>query len=285
MSLVAIEALQARLAEQFTLYLPTNSTIEQAIYYAMTNGGKRLRPMLVYLTGHAFGATLADLDRPAMAVELIHAYSLVHDDLPAMDDDDVRRGLPTCHKVYGEAMAILAGDAMQALAFGLLANPQQVNALSLIQALAKACGAEGMAGGQALDLAAVGQSLQQSELDHIHRLKTGALIEASMVMGLLCGQASSQDSALVRAIAQVLGLLYQVQDDIFDVDAPSHLRGKQPGGDARLAKPTYPAILGLAGAQQVAQQLAEQLQVLLGQLPPTAQALNNYVMSMINRQW
>lgn len=282
-----IAAIKSRLTEQLTTYLPAQSSsiIDQAMHYAVMNGGKRLRPMLVYLTGHAVGAAWQVLDRPAVAVEIIHAYSLVHDDLPAMDDDALRRGVPTCHKVYGEAVAILAGDAMQALAFEILATPQQPQALDLIALLAKACGAEGMAGGQALDLAAVGCCLTQSQLDHIHNLKTGALIEAAMLMALKCAprEIPAEYVARIQTVAQLFGLLYQVQDDIFDVEVPMQDRGKQQGGDARLAKPTYPAILGLEAAKQVQQGLAKQLQVLLLTLPPEAAALVAYIMTMVQR--
>lgn len=280
-----IESFKFRIAEQLAHYLPSDakSTIDQAMHYAVTNGGKRLRPLLVYLTGLAAGAPLISLDRPAVAVEIIHAYSLVHDDLPAMDNDDLRRGLPTCHKVYGEALAILAGDAMQALAFEVLADPMQVNAVTLIALLAKACGAVGMAGGQALDLAAVGQSLNKAELDRVHALKTGTLMSASMLMGLHCGTCSTAMADQVKVIADLFGLIYQIQDDIFDVEMTTDERGKQQGGDARLAKPTYPVILSLVGAKAVLRQLCEELAVLLAKLPPRAEHLVNYLTFMVNR--
>ena len=283
--MTSIDAIKQRIATQLDYYLPRNaiSTIDQAMHYAVTNGGKRLRPFLVYLTGLAVGAPIKALDRPAVAVEIIHAYSLVHDDLPAMDNDDLRRGLPTCHKVYGEALAILAGDAMQALAFEILADSAQVNALKLITLLAKACGANGMAGGQALDLAAVGQSLTQEALDHVHALKTGTLISASMLLGLHCGTPTKALEASITAIAQLFGLIYQIQDDIFDVELPTDARGKQQGGDARLAKPTYPAILGLSGAKTVLHQLSDELIALLAALPAAAEPLVTYLTFMINR--
>lgn len=285
MTTSVIESITQRLTAQLALYLPDHgaSTIDQAMHYAVTNGGKRLRPLLVYLTGLAAQAPLAALDRPAVAVEIIHAYSLVHDDLPAMDNDDLRRGKPTCHKVYGEAMAILAGDAMQALAFEILANPLQINAVTLMALLAKACGADGMAGGQALDLAAVGQVLSQSQLDHVHALKTGRLIAASMLMGLQCGVSCEKLTSQIKVIASLFGLLYQIQDDIFDVEITTDIRGKQQGGDARLAKPTYPVILGLAGAKQVLQQLTAELHVLLAALPTSAEHLVAYLRFILER--
>lgn len=285
MTTPSLDALRHRLNEQLALYVPAHSdqVLMQAMHYAVTNGGKRLRPLLVYLSGLAVGAKLEDLDRPAVAVEIIHAYSLVHDDLPAMDDDDLRRGQPTCHRIYGEAMAILAGDAMQALAFEILATPSQVNAVSLMALLAKACGASGMAGGQALDLMAVGRSLNQAQLDHVHTLKTGMLIEAALLMGCHCTRVSDTMLVSLKAIATFFGLLYQVQDDIFDVEISAQVRGKQPGGDARLAKPTYPAILGMHKAKQVRQQLAEQLQEVLATLPPAAKPLQDYLTTMMGR--
>lgn len=286
MTIAVIETIKQRLATQLAIYLPAQGQggIEQAMHYATMNGGKRLRPLLVYLTGLAVGASLTSLDRPAVAVEIIHAYSLVHDDLPAMDNDDLRRGLPTCHKVYGEALAILAGDAMQALAFEILAEPGQEQALVLIALLAKACGADGMAGGQALDLAAVGQSLTQTELDRVHALKTGKLITASMLMGLQCGSGVAPElSGQIKTLAQLFGLLYQIQDDIFDVEISTQDRGKQQGGDALLAKPTYPAILGLAGAKAVLAKLSAELETLLAALPPAGQALRAYLTMMVHR--
>ncbi len=283
--MTVIDTIKQRIAEQLSHFLPdaAKSAIAHAMHYAVMNGGKRLRPQLVYLSGLAVGAPIAALDRPAVAVEIIHAYSLVHDDLPAMDNDALRRGLPTCHKVYGEALAILAGDAMQALAFEILADPKQMQALALMRLLAQACGADGMAGGQALDLAAVGQVLSQNQLDQVHALKTGTLIRASMLMGLQCGQASNTLQQTIIKVAHLFGLIYQIQDDIFDVEVPTFDRGKQQGGDAELAKPTYPAILGLAGAKSVLQQLTQELALLWPSLPPSADALVFFLKTIVNR--
>lgn len=215
--------------------------------YAVLGGGKRLRPLLVYAAGHALGEDGPVLDAPACAVELIHAYSLVHDDLPAMDDDDLRRGRPTCHIVFGEAMAILAGDALQALAFEGLANDEHVagRGLAMLRMLGRACGAEGMAGGQALDLAAVGRKLSLAELEHMHACKTGALIRASVGLGALAAGADEATLAELDRYAHAVGLAFQVRDDILDVEGESAVIGKTAGKDAAADKPTFPSIIGL----------------------------------------
>lgn len=214
--------------------------------YAVLGGGKRLRPLLVYAAGHALGQDGPVLDAPACAVEIIHAYSLVHDDLPAMDDDDMRRGRPTCHIVFGEAMAILAGDALQALAFELLANDHQgARGIDMLRALGRACGAEGMAGGQALDLAAVGRRLTLDELEHMHACKTGALIRASVALGAMAAGADASTLSALDRYAHAVGLAFQVRDDILDVEGESAIIGKTAGKDAAADKPTFPSIIGL----------------------------------------
>lgn len=226
------------------------AVLHQAMRYAVLGGGKRLRPMLVYATGHALLNDDSSLDAPACAVELIHAYSLVHDDLPAMDDDAMRRGRPTCHMAFGEAMAILAGDALQALAFDVLAEvcgqlPGGTNGCGMLRVLSRACGAEGMAGGQALDLAAVGARLNLDELEHMHGCKTGALIRASVRLG---GLASGADDATLERLeryASAVGLAFQVRDDILDVEGEATVIGKTVGKDAAADKPTFPSIIGL----------------------------------------
>ncbi len=231
--------------------------------YAVLGGGKRLRPMLVYATGAALGAALERLDAAAVAVEVIHAYSLVHDDLPAMDDDALRRGRPTCHIEFGEAMAILAGDALQALAFEVLAaDPQLVDAprthVEMLRVLAAACGAQGMAGGQALDLAAIGQRLTPDELERMHVHKTGALIRASVRLGALA--AGCADQAVLAALERYghcIGLAFQIRDDIIDIEGDSATLGKTAGKDAANAKPTYPAILGMDASRAQLAQLTE----------------------------
>ncbi len=214
--------------------------------YAVLGGGKRLRPLLVYAAAHALGHDGSSLDAPACAVEIIHAYSLVHDDLPAMDDDDMRRGRPTCHIVFGEAMAILAGDALQALAFELLADcVDSARGIDMLRVLGRACGAEGMAGGQALDLAAVGRKLSLTELEHMHACKTGALIRASVAMGALASGADPTTLDALDRYAHAVGLAFQVRDDILDVEGESDVIGKTAGKDAAADKPTFPSIIGL----------------------------------------
>jgi farnesyl diphosphate synthase len=223
--------------------------LHRAMRYAVLGGGKRLRPVLVYATGSTLGAALERLDASAAAVEIIHAYSLVHDDLPAMDDDALRRGRPTCHVAFGEAMAILAGDALQALAFDVLAADRALDAgihVEMLATLAAACGSHGMAGGQALDLAAVGKRLSPQELERMHVQKTGALIRASVRLGALA--AGCRDPALLDALQRyghAVGLAFQIRDDILDVEGDSSVIGKTAGKDAANDKPTYPAILGM----------------------------------------
>lgn len=238
--------------------------LHAAMRYAVLGGGKRLRPLLVYASGGLFDALPARLDVPAVAVELIHAYSLVHDDLPAMDDDALRRGRPTCHVAYGEATAILAGDALQALAFEHLTRDTalEVDAavrLAMLRALAEACGAEGMAGGQALDLAATGGRLDLPRLEHLHALKTGALIRASVRLGALAAGADS--AAALRALddyASALGLAFQIRDDLLDVEGATATLGKTAGKDAAQSKPTFPALLGIDGTHRRLRQVTAQ---------------------------
>jgi len=229
------------------------ATLHHAMRYAVLGGGKRLRPLLVYATADALGRDAPGLDALACAVELIHSYSLVHDDLPAMDNDALRRGRPTCHVMFGEAMAILAGDALQALAFELLARDAAPGTspgltVHMLGVLGRACGAGGMAGGQALDLAAVGQKLTLAELEHMHACKTGALIAAAVRLGALAGGA---DEAMLDALdryAHALGLAFQIRDDILDVDGESQVLGKTAGKDAAADKPTFPSIIGMPAA-------------------------------------
>jgi farnesyl diphosphate synthase len=229
--------------------------LHQAMRYAVLGGGKRLRPLLVYATGDALGADAARLDAPAAAVEIIHAYSLVHDDLPAMDDDALRRGRPTCHVAFGEAAAILAGDALQALAFELLAGDRTLAdapavLVDMLHTLAAACGSQGMAGGQAFDLAAVGARIDAGELERMHVHKTGALIRASVRLGALAARCDDADLlAALDRYGHAIGLAFQIRDDILDVEGDSATLGKTAGKDAANDKPTYPAILGLQGSR------------------------------------
>lgn len=235
-----------------------------AMRHAVLGGGKRLRPLLAYAGAEALGADPVQADIPAAAIELIHAYSLVHDDLPAMDDDVLRRGLPTCHVAFGEATAILAGDALQALAFELLATAPGLSCghgvrLQMLAELARASGARGMVAGQALDIAAAGTLQDEAALGRMHGLKTGALITASVLLGALSSNvAQPVQLGLLRRFAQLAGLAFQIQDDILDVVATSEVSGKQQGKDARLNKPTYTSLLGLDGARRRLQEVAQQ---------------------------
>ncbi len=235
--------------------------LHRAMRYAVLGGGKRLRPLLVYAAAHALGETGPQLDAAACAVELIHAYSLVHDDLPAMDDDALRRGRPTCHIAFGEAMAILAGDALQALAFEILADHNMQRAetgIAMLRALGRACGSEGMAGGQALDLAAVGRQLTLAELEHMHACKTGALIRASVQLGALIGGADADTLRTLDRYAHAVGLAFQVRDDILDVEGEAAVLGKTAGKDAAAAKPTFPSIIGLQASHARLRELTDE---------------------------
>ena len=231
----------------------------QAMRYAVLDGGKRLRPLLVLAACEAVGGDAKLALRPACATELIHAYSLVHDDMPCMDDDVLRRGKPTVHVQFGEAMALLAGDALQAMAFELL-TPADALVPAAMQArwcrlLARAAGSAGMAGGQAIDLASVGRQISEAQLCSMHRLKTGALLQGSVMMGAACGRASAAQSAALSCYGAAIGLAFQVVDDILDVTADSSMLGKTAGKDAQAGKPTYVSILGLEPSRAYAQQL------------------------------
>jgi geranylgeranyl diphosphate synthase, type II len=240
------------------------TTLHQAMRYSVLGSGKRVRPVLVYATADALDIPLHKVDGIAAAVEIIHAYSLIHDDLPAMDDDDLRRGRPTCHKQFDEATAILAGDALQALAFYILSHDPEMtqdmaNRIKMIEKLALFSGSRGMAGGQAIDLASVGKSLDITELETMHIHKTGALIRTSIHMAAL--SANDIDEQQLHALdqyAKKIGLSFQVQDDILDVISDTETLGKPQGSDAQLGKPTFPSIIGLKAAQEKALQLHHQ---------------------------
>lgn len=249
--------------------------LHEAMRYSVLGGGKRMRPLLVYASGQIFGADEAALDAPAMAVELIHAYSLVHDDLPAMDDDAMRRGRPTTHIAFDEATAILAGDALQTRAFGLLADAPLPALLRVhcLQALSHASGAAGMCGGQALDIDATGHAQPLADLQRMHALKTGALIRAAVRMGALCGEAPEADLRQLDAFADALGLAFQVRDDILDVEASSEQLGKTAGKDQAQAKSTFPALLGMDGAKAELAALSERMRDSLAGYDERADAL------------
>ena len=231
--------------------------LHEAMRYAALGGGKRVRPLLVLAAGEAVGAPQTALDAAACAVEMIHAYSLVHDDLPCMDDDVLRRGRPTTHVVYGEALAMLVGDALQTRAFELMAGIDLPTAARMVAELAAASGSRGMAGGQAIDLAAVGESMDEAALQDMHLRKTGALLKASVRLGALCGAAPASSGAAgvqqaLDAYADAIGLAFQVVDDILDVEEDAATLGKTAGKDADQGKPTYVSVLGLEGAKRKA---------------------------------
>ncbi len=277
-------ALEQRLPEAETLPV----VLHQAMRYAVFNGGKRIRPTLVYATGAALGETGPVLDAPACAVELIHAYSLVHDDLPAMDDDDLRRGKPTCHRAFDEATAILTGDALQTLAFQVLAEgeePEPARRLQMVGELARASGSRGMAGGQALDLAAVGRKPDLAELESMHIHKTGVLIRASVRLGALCVDGVAEDSLRrLDHYAKCIGLAFQIQDDVLDVTADTTTLGKPQGSDARQDKPTYPDLLGLDGARELAGELIDDALASLAPLDERAEPLRALARYIIARE-
>ncbi|MEB2315275.1 MAG: polyprenyl synthetase family protein [Xanthomonadaceae bacterium] len=238
-----------------------DARLAQAMAYAALGGGKRMRPLLVYATGTALGADESVLDAPAAAIELIHAYSLVHDDLPAMDDDRLRRGRPTVHVAFDEASAILAGDGLLTLAFELLADAPTAptTALAMVRTLAKAAGMQGMVAGQAIDLASVGTALDADALRRMHGAKTGALIRAAVALGALAADANAASRAALDDFADALGLAFQIRDDILDVEGDPALTGKTAGKDAASDKPTYPAILGLDASRALLAQLAQRM--------------------------
>ncbi len=232
--------------------------LHDAMRYAVLNGGKRIRAILVIATGKAFQAHARRLEPPACAVELIHAYSLIHDDLPSMDDDDLRRGIPACHRAFDEATAILAGDALQTLAFGTLASAPGSGAGERVRILAEACGSRGMAGGQAIDLESVGHSLTLDQIEDMHLRKTGALIRASVRLGALSADACDPEIlARLDEYARCVGLAFQIRDDVLDVESDTGTLGKRQGADAERNKPTYPAILGLEASRAHAHALHE----------------------------
>ncbi len=246
-----------RVAQKLDSVLPpvTESPrkLHDAMRYAVFNGGKRVRPLLVYATGACLDVPERVLDGPAAAIELIHAFSLVHDDLPAMDDDDLRRGKPTLHRKYDEATAILAADALQPLAFSVLADIPDVPPRSLarlVKMVADACGSIGMTGGQSLDLAAEGRSLTADEIEHMYALKTGALIHAAVVSAsMLADNLSTERASAIDAFGRTIGIAFQIRDDILDVEGDTEVIGKQSGADQHLNKATYPRLMGLEQAR------------------------------------
>ena len=264
--------------------------LHQAMRYAALGGGKRVRPLLCHAVGEMCGAESGRLDVVAAAVELTHIYSLVHDDLPCMDNDVLRRGKPTCHVEFDEATALLVGDALQSLAFQLLAEHKlaadPARQLSMIALLAEAIGSRGMAGGQAIDLAAVGQSLTLEELDFMHIRKTGALIRAAVLLGAHCGK-PLPDSELARLdhFSKVLGLLFQIADDILDTEATTATLGKTAGKDAAQNKPTYASLLGVVRARERAAELRTEAHAGLAPFGEAAQRLHQLTNFIVDRSF
>ena len=260
----------------------SHKQLAEAMEYGALMGGKRIRPILVYAAADALGDIPQTADTFACAIEAIHAYSLIHDDLPAMDDDDLRRGQPTCHITYDEATAILAGDALQTMAFELIASDEAIAPTCAIQAirlLSKAAGAHGMVLGQAIDLNSVDKQLPLEGLEKMHKYKTGALIEAAVLLGALAANATKEQTYALRQYAKAIGLAFQVQDDILDVTSDTETLGKQQGADAFNNKPTYVSLLGLEGAQEKARQLIDSAHSSLSNLekPLILHSLADYI--------
>ena len=279
------KALDARLPSENIL----PQRLHEAMRYSTLDGGKRMRPMLTYCTGKALGLEADVLDGAACAVEFIHVYSLIHDDLPAMDNDDLRRGKATSHIAFDEATAILAGDALQALAFETLAHDSTMQAsaeqrLQMITTLTKASGSQGMVGGQAIDLASVGKTISLPELENMHIHKTGALIRASVNMAALSkADIDPQVATKLDHYAKCIGLSFQVKDDILDEESDTATLGKTQGKDQDNDKPTYPALLGLAGAKEKAQELHEQAIASLSDFGSEADLLRDLSLYIIQR--
>jgi len=288
-----LKSFRSRIEDFLDSTLPRADTaperLHAAMRYAVLGGGKRVRPALLYLTGEALGVPAERLDAPAAAVEIIHAYSLVHDDLPAMDDDDLRRGRPTCHRAFDEATAILAGDALQILAFELLStdaamvsNPH--NRMAIIRELASASGTAGMAGGQAIDLWVQGREPDVTTLENMHALKTGALINASVLMA--AWSADDPDPTVLDALGRfgkAIGLAFQIQDDILDIEGDTETLGKTAGADSARDKPTYPSVVGLEQARRRAAELCDQAIEALSNLGESAVPLRQMAGYMVRR--
>ncbi len=288
-----VSALQARFEVELRELLPQAATspqrLHEAMRYAVLDGGKRVRPLLAFAAGELSGAAPERLKIAAAAVELIHAYSLVHDDMPCMDNDVLRRGKPTCHVQYDEATALLAGDSLQTLAFQLLAehrlSDDAQRQLDMVKLLAMASGSRGMAGGQAIDLASVGKSLTLPELEFMHIHKTGALIRAAVLLGAHCGSVSSAQLEKLDHFAKLIGLAFQVVDDVLDCEADTATLGKTAGKDADNAKPTYVSLLGMQGARDMAQRLHRQAVEELAGFGDSAQRLRQLADFIVLRKF
>ncbi|ERB65273.1 geranyl transferase [Vibrio coralliilyticus] len=290
-ALTSLQQRNNRQLERWLNQLPhQEQPLIEAMRYGLLLGGKRARPFLVYITGQMLGCKLEELDTPASAIECIHAYSLIHDDLPAMDDDELRRGQPTCHIKFDEATAILTGDALQTLAFTILADGElspeaETYRIKMVKALAEASGANGMCLGQALDLAAEGQKVSLAELENIHRNKTGALMKCAIRLGALAaGQKGSEILPQLDQFADAIGLAFQVQDDILDIISDTETLGKPQGSDQDLDKSTYPALLGLEGAINKAHTLLTEALQALEAIPYNTELLEEFARYVIERK-
>jgi farnesyl diphosphate synthase len=263
--------------------------LHEAMRYAVLDGGKRVRPLLAFAAGELAGADVGRVNIAAAAVELIHAYSLVHDDMPCMDDDVLRRGKPTCHVQYDEATALLVGDSLQTLAFQLLAehrlSEDPLRQLEMIKLLAAATGSRGMAGGQAIDLASVGKSLALPELEFMHIHKTGALIRAAVLLGAQCGSVSPAQMDRLDRFGKLVGLAFQVVDDVLDCEADTATLGKTAGKDADNGKPTYVSLLGLQDAREMAQRLHREALAALAEFGDSAQRLRELADFIVLRKF
>src|SRR5690349_9546134 len=288
-----MRAHQLRAEEALDRLLPPPSIaptrLHEAMRYAVLGGGKRVRPLLAFAAGCVTQAAEERVELAAAAVELIHVYSLIHDDLPCMDDDVLRRGKPTCHVEFDEATALLAGDALQSLAFQILSEyklaPRPESQLKMIQLFGIACGSRGMAGGQAIDLDAVGKTLSLPELEHMHIMKTGALIRASILMGVHCGEELPQaEYERVDRYAKCIGLAFQVVDDILDEEGDAATLGKTAGKDKAAGKPTYTSLMGLPDARRLAEDLLADAQAALSAFDHRADRLRQLAEFIVHRE-
>ena len=284
-----LNTIQSRIEIALRQHLPSLQRLpielHEAMHYSVMTPGKRIRPLLVYAAGYAFGATPEILDKPACAVEFIHVFSLIHDDLPTMDDDDLRRGQPTCHVKFGEAIAILAGDALQSLAFEVLCNSDinETMRLKMIATLAGASGSHGMAGGQVIDLKATGSGLTLAELENLHIHKTGALIRSSVLMGAMAASGETQQLQQLDHYGKCIGLAFQIVDDILDITGDTESLGKTGGKDAAQQKTTYASLLGLSQARKRAVQLYDDAIASLESFDKRADPLRELAQLIIHR--
>jgi geranylgeranyl pyrophosphate synthase len=263
--------------------------LHAAMRYSVLGGGKRIRPVLVYATGAALGVNIRTLDGPAAAIELMHAFSLIHDDLPAMDDDDLRRGKATTHLEFDEATAILAADALQPLAFRILATDSAMDCqpearLQMIKLLAEACGSTGMTGGQSIDLGAEGRKLDQPELENMYRLKTGRLLQASILAPAYCAHANSDVIKALDCFADNLGLAFQIRDDVLDIESETQTIGKQQGADLERGKATWPALFGMEAAKQKTNELLDDALTHITDFGPAAEPLRQIARFIVQRE-